>query len=227
MNKQRIITFIAILCFAQLAIITSEQLRDKDSDLHSFRAQITSATRWISGLFNKNQDTSQSSGSSSLRRDPLAQKTFGELTPVLVEAPEDTGSLPENESLGSRVKSSKLQEEPIPARDPFIPFFSIRDNSVNNTGQALTSYSLSELRVAAIVGDQLGNRSASVETSDGKSFIVKVGIKIGKNGGRIQAITETSIVISEPAESGVGSSQETIRNLSLKIYPTPPSGIAE
>jgi Tfp pilus assembly protein PilP len=100
----------------------------------------------------------------------------------------------------SRAKNTNsLSSAPAKSRDPFVPFFSLRNRDRGGNAVALTDYGLSEMRVAAIISDSSGNRSASVETSDGKSFIVKVGSLIGDNGGEIKEISQGKLVISEPA----------------------------
>ncbi len=225
MNKQRLISFVAVLCLAQLAIITSRQLQEKDSDLQKLRAHIQAGATWITDLLSGDDSPPQNQPE---KKDPKTTPArSGELTPTLLndDSPKD-GRPPETARVAATGRSEALSTNAPVTRDPFVPFFSIRSGTRKDNPNPLTDYDLAELRVAAIIGDSAGNRSASIETSDGKSFIVKVGTKIGSNGGRIESITATTIVISEPADSGVGNQSAITKELSLKSYPTPPSGIA-
>lgn len=225
MNKQRLISFVAVLCLAQLAIITSRQLQEKDSDLHTLRARIQAGNTWIAGLLSGDDAPPQNQPETKdLKTAPLRS---GELTPTLLndDSPNDRRP-PETARVAMTGRHEAPTTNALVVRDPFVPFFSIRSGARKDNPSPLTDYDLSELRVAAIIGDAAGNRSASIETSDGKSFIVKVGAKIGGNGGRIESITATTIMVSEPADSGTGNQSAITKELSLKSYPTPPSGIA-
>jgi hypothetical protein len=129
---------------------------------------------------------------------------------------EFTSSLPNTKSPGLTSSHQALNSQDIQAptasRDPFVPFFSIRDRNRGGKTPAITDYELSELRLAAIISDSYGKRSASVEASDGKSFIVKVGSVIGDNGGEIKEITSSKIVISEPANLLAGNTTSEAPN---------------
>jgi hypothetical protein len=228
MNKQRLISFVAVLCLAQLAIITSRQLQDKDSDLQVLRARVQSAFSLVSDLFSGNHNSSLNTVSDTIAKPAqLAPVRSGELAPTFLK--DDAPAV----QVANRATAPSLLIPPDSApkkdagRDPFVPFFSIRSGAQGDSAHPLTGYDLSELRVAAIIGDAAGNRSASVQASDGKNFIVKVGAKIGENGGRVESITATSIVISEPSHSSVGDEGAVIKELSLKTYPTPASALAQ
>jgi Tfp pilus assembly protein PilP len=107
-------------------------------------------------------------------------------------------------------------------RDPFVPFFSVKGSAKEaDPANPLTSYDLSELRVVAIVRSSQGITSASVETKDGKSFIVKNGTKIGPYGGTVSNISATTIYIEEPSSSLLGDSTKATREISLKTPPLP------
>jgi len=228
MNKQRIITLVAVLCLAQLVVIASRQLQDKNSDLQRLRAHVESFTSSITKLFlvggdssTQSQSTRNSQGAapSLTRPSELAPTFLKDDTPSAQPAPKPVSALAD--------KTSETNSEKNTApRDPFVPFFAIRSKGHADAAHPLTNYSIEQLRVTAIIGDSAGNRSASVEAHDGKSFIVRVGARIGENGGRVDRITPTTIVILEPSDSATGLEGAATKELSLKTYPTPPSGLA-
>lgn len=230
MVKQRLITIVAILCLAQLAVIASRQLQDSGSDLNVLRATIESFAARIADLFSGSQaDISREKSAKNQGGSKTNPIRSGELVPSMADASDltsDKASKASNaEARASREKEPEAKKD-TSTRDPFVPFFSIRNNSRSDSSVSLTEYDVSELRVAAIVSDAAGNRSASVEATDGKSFIVRVGTKIGENGGRVENITSTTIVISEPAGSTFGSQGAVTKELSLKTNPPAPSGSA-
>jgi len=196
MNKQRVISIVAILCLAQLAIIISKQAEDKNSELGRLGEQISQSASRVGDLFITSRTQLKSSATPS--PDPVSKESPKELSSELVMVPN---------------KASRQ----APTRDPFVPFFSV-NGGPKETDQAnpLTSYDLSELRVVAIVRSSQGKTSASVETKDGKSFIVKNGTKIGAYGGTVSNISATTIYIEEPSSSLLGDSTKATRELSLK-----------
>jgi Tfp pilus assembly protein PilP len=229
MNKQRFITLIAILSFAQLAIIASRQLNDKNSDLERLRAQAQSFISSTSKLLSNNTsrtatspmpNNSETTTPSILRPRELAPTFLKDDSSALEAAPKLSASL-------SGKPSELSARKNISSRDPFVPFFAIRNNNQGDPAYPLTHYSLQDLRVTAIIGDSSGNRSASIEAHDGKSFIVRVGARVGDSGGRVERITPSAIVIVEPRDSSIENLKATTKELSLKSYETPHSGVAD
>lgn len=243
MSKQRFLFVVAVLCLAQLGIIVSQQLQEKDSDLNTLRDGLQSASGVVSSLLagdqsstndglslNKSQ-SSRASDKGAITSQP-ARATTGELAPTLLHNEDTNGRTAQQGAEHSQPQGVKASvRDPAKAestaRDPFVPFFSIRSNARGDNPYPLTEYDISELRVAAIVSDAAGNRSASVEALGEKSFIVKVGTKIGKNGGRVESISATTITISEPTTSTFNGQGLAIKELSLKTYPTPLSALAQ
>lgn len=228
MNKQRIITLVAVLCLAQLAVITSRQLQDETSDLQRLRAHVESFTSSITKLFLVGSDSSTRSQSTRNSQGTAPSLTHpSELAPTFLkdDAPSAQPAPKPVSALAAKPSETNSERNSAP-RDPFVPFFAIRSKGHADAAHPLTNYSIEQLRVTAIIGDSAGNRSASVETHDGKSFIVRVGARIGENGGRVDRITPTTIVILEPSDSATGLERPATKELSLKTYPTPPSGLA-
>jgi hypothetical protein len=228
MNKQRIITLVAVLCLAQLAVIASRQLQDKNSDLQRLRAHVESFTTSITKLFLVGGDSSTQSQSTRNSQGTAPSLTRpSELAPTFLkdDAP-SAQPAPKPVSVFAAKPSEIDSEKNSAPRDPFVPFFAIRSNGQADATHPLTNYSIEQLRVTAIIGDSSGNRSASIEAHDGKSFIVRVGARVGDSGGRVERITPTTIVVVEPSDSAIGTDGAVTKELSLKAYPTPPSGLA-
>jgi len=197
-------------------------MQDSGSDLNVLRAAVVDTTAKMSNLLSGNSVTPSTHNTQS------ASTRSGELTPTLLHDEKSSTRAALKSGATSLPKSpGAIDQKPTIARDPFVPFFSIKGDKSKDAAFPLTEYELSDLRVTAIVGDSSGRRSALVETSDGKSFVVNAGTKIGDNGGRVETITTSTIVISEPAGSAVGGQETTTRELSLKILPTPQSGTAQ
>lgn len=231
MLKQRLISIVAVLCLAQLAVTASHQLQDNGSDLNELRGTLETFARHVTDLFSGDDAATSSDRSAKTQGSPkTASMRSGELAPLMADDSDSTTdkSAKTQDTQAKIAKDRKTEiKSAAPARDPFVPFFSIRNNSRGDGAGSLTDYDVSELRVAAIVSDGAGNRSASIEASDGKSFIVRVGTKIGENGGRVETITATTIVISEPAGATFGNGGATTKELSLKTTPPAPSGRAD
>lgn len=212
MTKQRLIFLVATLCLAQLAIVTSRQISDRDSDLHFVKSQLTSAASAVGSVVSRSSQTAQS--------DQVLQPTAArqvEPDPSLVRdnqliIPDATTTRAETPNTNQQTSPKKQSSK----RDPFVPFFSLGKAQERDIANPLTSYSLGELRVVAIMSDFKGTRSASVEAPDGKSFIVRAGTKVGEDGGTVERITPTTIVISEPTSPLLGDQKAVIKELSLK-----------
>lgn len=85
-------------------------------------------------------------------------------------------------------------------RDPFQPFVLVkRAVDVDKENAPLTpiqQYETQQYKLNAIVIGY-GEPMAMVLAPDGKSYVIRKGNKIGKNGGRVVAITSGSIVVEE------------------------------
>jgi hypothetical protein len=194
MSKQRLIPIVAVLCVAQLAIILSNQFSNQDSDLHRISKGVAKSAAQLGSGFST-AETSPAIKENS-RGATIESGANNHVPPVLPSSIDKDSRKP-------------------PSRDPFVPFFSVRGNTPTDTKSLLTNYDLSELRVTAIIRGENGKTSASVETRDGKSFIVKPGTKIGKHDGTVSKISATSIYIEELASSVLGEKDVTIKELAM------------
>lgn len=101
-------------------------------------------------------------------------------------------------------------------RDPFVPYYSLNKSAPPNPNAPLTSFELSDLRVAAIIKDSAGAYAASIETKSGKNFIVKRGIQIGTRGGQIVEISPAKVIISEVLKDTAGKKRVQFYEMTLR-----------
>lgn len=85
-------------------------------------------------------------------------------------------------------------------RDPFQPFIQIK-RTVNNEPDLsaqtpLQQYVTSQYKLTAVIVGY-GESMAMVVAPNGKSYVVRKGMKIGKNGGTIMQINKESLLVEE------------------------------
>lgn len=106
---------------------------------------------------------------------------------------------------------------PAGTRDPFENPFSLEveilvDNSVPLT--PLQKIDLDQLRLIGLIIGK-GEPIAMVLSPDGKSFILKKGVKIGRNNGVVSAITTEAVLIKEQYLDFVGDTKNRIQKIRL------------
>jgi type IV pilus assembly protein PilP len=100
-------------------------------------------------------------------------------------------------------EDAKVEEtfvfDPSGMRDPFEELLTIRKPIVQIEAVPLTpvqEYDLGQFRlIGAIIGK--GDPKAMVEAPGGKPFMLKKGVKIGKNNGVVIDITAAEVVVEE------------------------------
>jgi len=143
-----------------------------------------------------------------------------ESTQSTVTAPSPVPAPKQGKSVPSKVQSDNEISPPPPPygysaegrRDPFkIPLIAPK-RSVEETNVPLTPLQmvdLGQLRLIAILVGK-GEPRAMVVAPGGKSYILKKGVKIGKNDGFVKNITADEVIVEE---NYVDFSGETITNL--------------
>jgi type IV pilus assembly protein PilP len=91
---------------------------------------------------------------------------------------------------------------PTGKRDPFQPFIAAQsavkpvDEEIPIT--PLQKYDLSQLKLVAImVGTGAGEGRAMLEDSEGKGYIIKRGVYVGMNYGKVTAVLKDRVIIQE------------------------------
>jgi len=78
----------------------------------------------------------------------------------------------------------------------------------------LEQFDVSQLSLVAVVW-QTGNPRALVQDPAGESYIVRTGMRIGKNAGRILTIGDSTVVVKETYVDLLG--QETTKDIEMRI----------
>lgn len=112
--------------------------------------------------------------------------------------------------------------DPTGKRDPFQPFIAtqtpVRPVDENVPLTPLQKYDLSQLRlVAIIVGTATGEGSALVEDSEGKGYIIKKGVYIGSNFGKVKAVLKDRVIIEERYKDYMGQVRE--KEIVMRLHP--------
>ena len=102
-------------------------------------------------------------------------------------------------------------------KDPFKPFVVV-DKSASKARLAagkdvlpIHSFDVSQFRLIGVVADPRGNKAMVVDPSN-KAYVIRVGMTIGKNEGRIRQITTSGVDVIEQFRDDNGKiRRETIR----------------
>jgi Tfp pilus assembly protein PilP len=217
---QRLIKFVALVCIAQLVIVGARYLwhyakpatpkiqytlseKNKKADSAGARASLK---------LNPTTKTPPNSNNTKLNTPPDSSKQTQPNPQAQPTAPADTSSATTAANTNSATNK----------RDPFIPYFTIRDSGKgSDPTNPLANYGVNQLRLAAILSDGGGKRTATVETDDGKYFIIKEGTPVGADGGQVTTITANSVIITESRSKLGGLIQTQTHELALKVKPVP------
>ncbi|MBE0596255.1 MAG: pilus assembly protein PilP [Desulfuromonadales bacterium] len=105
--------------------------------------------------------------------------------------------------------------DPAGRRDPFEPLVAIKRPLLTNEPQTpLQAYDISQYRLAGIIVGK-GESMAMVMAPDGKSYILKKGIKIGKNNGSVIAIRPDTVLIEESFIDYSGDLKKSVQEIAL------------
>ncbi len=101
-------------------------------------------------------------------------------------------------------------------RDPFLPLMQIR-KPVSESGQPLTPLQKFDLGQFRLIGVIVGRNEpmAMVMAPGGKAYVLKRGIKIGKNAGRVTDIREDAVVVEERFYDFAGQYRTSVQEIQL------------
>lgn len=133
-----------------------------------------------------------------------------------------TGKTPPPQAPVVPLKKTELPEKseplynPIGKPDPFQPVSTQLE--AKGEGKAkilpLEQFEINEFELVGIVSGS-GIKKAMVQDMTGKGFLVQVGSRIGKKGGKIIRIADKEIIIEEPFQDFLG--RKGVRKISLKM----------
>lgn len=110
--------------------------------------------------------------------------------------------------------------------DPFVSLFTDRpieestkkkehDYELSSVEMHLTKIDLSQLKLVGIISAEDGNK-ALVEEVSGKGYVIKKGMFIGVNSGRIEEILKDKVVVKEESENIFGKVSIKERELNFQ-----------
>lgn len=111
---------------------------------------------------------------------------------------------------------AKYVYDPVGKRDPFENPLKEFKAKVPD-GEPLTplqKYELSQLRLIGVIIGR-GQPTAMVIAPDGKSFILRKGIKVGKNNGVVVGIDQNGVKVEEKYFDFTGEVRKSIQELQL------------
>lgn len=118
------------------------------------------------------------------------------------------------------IKKEPIEEpfiySPIGQRDPFASLLVkeqvSRETNIPKT--PLEKFDLGQFRIqATLIGK--GVPRAMVSAPDGKNYILKPGLKIGKNNGVIKSITETAVIVEETSFDLAGNITRGLQSITI------------
>lgn len=106
--------------------------------------------------------------------------------------------------------------DPSGRRDPFLPLTRIR-TPVTSDGEPLTPLQQFDLGQFRLIGIIIGRSEpmAMVMAPGGKSYILRRGIRIGKNDGRVIDIRGDTVVVEERYYDFAGQYRTSIQEIQL------------
>ncbi|MDT8441837.1 MAG: pilus assembly protein PilP [Desulfuromonadales bacterium] len=143
---------------------------------------------------------------------PAASAAKAAVKPAAKAAPPQ----PAEEVEAEAPKEEKYVYQAIGRRDPFVPLTAMR-KVVESGDEPLTplqGYELTQYRLTALlVGFE--EPRAVVSAPDNKTYILKRGMKIGKNGGVIVKIDSRTVLVEEKYYDFSGNVRTIIQEISI------------
>lgn len=111
---------------------------------------------------------------------------------------------------------AKYVYEPSGRRDPFLALVKIR-KTISDSGQPLTPLQKFDLGQFRLIGVIVGRNEpmAMVMAPGGKAYVLKRGIKIGKNAGHVIDIREDAVVVEERFYNFAGEYRTSVQEIQL------------
>lgn len=115
--------------------------------------------------------------------------------------------------------------DPTGLRDPFHPpALRPAPAEADPSRPPLQRYDLSELRLTAVIAAGQDFSNATVEDTEGRGFIVKIGTKVGRNDGEVTEILRDQITIRETTFDLAGRPKVSEKVLKLRASSDMPNG---
>jgi type IV pilus assembly protein PilP len=147
------------------------------------------------------------------------QKATSKQPPQIAPNQTKTTSPTKTAQEGEQDVKSNYVYDPTDKRDPFQPFIAIQtplrptDEEIPLT--PLQKYDLSQLKLVAILVGT-GEDRAMVEDSEGKGYILKKGVYVGRNFGKVKAVLKDRVIIEERYKDYTGKVKE--KEIVLRLH---------
>ncbi|MBT1070448.1 pilus assembly protein PilP [Pelotalea chapellei] len=106
-------------------------------------------------------------------------------------------------------------------KDPFKPYVIVKaptlptaDKTKKTSGLPIHSFEVSQFKLIGVVTGEKGNQ-AMVTDPAGKGYVLKVGMTMGPNNGRVTAITTNGVEVREQFKDDNGRVRKEIIKLTL------------
>ncbi|MFN8543522.1 MAG: pilus assembly protein PilP [Candidatus Binatia bacterium] len=107
-------------------------------------------------------------------------------------------------------------EEGAARRDPFRPPRASAASSAGEAKTPLERYEIGQLRLTAVIYETRDSR-AVVEDDTGLGYIIRLGTRIGPNGGKVESIERGKVTVREDYVDFYGEHRPTDVTLELKV----------
>ncbi len=120
----------------------------------------------------------------------------------------------EEAKVESEPEMPKFVYEEFGRRDPFSSLLAIKDPVIDDVEPLtpLQKFGLKEIRLIAIVIGKDQPR-AMVEAPDKKAYTLTPGVKVGRNKGIVQAITQNEVIVEERFRDFAGTTRTEIKRI--------------
>ncbi len=171
--------------------------------------------------------------SSTARQATVQQKGAVQATPPAVAAQLVKGAAPlpatgttPAAAVQKQVSSSRLMQTTAVnldfsnRRDPFKPYIQVTPTQSANAGRQqkdalpIQRFDIDKFRISGIITG-LKENSALILDPAGKGYVVKAGMQIGNNDGRIKRITDSSLEVEETFRDDNGKTKKRLVKLML------------
>jgi len=121
------------------------------------------------------------------------------------------------------LKPSSYRYDPVGKVDPFVPFINLQvlasRKKKHKSNALLSNFEVTQLRVVGILWNPKNPEQARamIELPDGKGFILKLGMVIGRGEGKVIKITPDSVVVEEEILDIFGKVNK--KQIVLKLHP--------
>jgi type IV pilus assembly protein PilP len=135
-------------------------------------------------------------------------------TPKAVAKPPSPQTTAPEETAAAPVPATRFVYQAEGRRDPFLPLLALKGKASigREFENPLEAYDLIQYQIKGVVVG-LGEPKAIVVAPDGKSYILRKGLRIGKSSGVIREITREKILVEERYQDLSGKTHVNIQEI--------------